>query len=93
MLTKIPIEMILAYLAGLIILYVIGWFLLVPLRGFVKIIVNSLIGGIVLYVLNLIEPMTQLHIALNPVNAFVTGLLGVPGLALLIALRLFIYPS
>lgn len=92
MLTEIPIEIIFAYIAGLIILYVIGWFLLVPLRGFVKIFINSIIGGAFLYVISTIEFLKMIHVPLNPINALITGVLGIPGVLLLIAVKLFIFP-
>lgn len=49
-----------------------------------------LFGVIGLYLLNLAGQYIQLHIPINPLTALLAGLLGVPGLAALIAIQLWI---
>jgi len=84
---QIPFEVILAYALGLILLYVLGWLLLVPLKMILKFIYNGIIGGIVLWLLNVVGGIIGVTIAINPVNALVVGFLGIPGVILLLLLQ------
>lgn len=83
----IQFDVILAYVAGLALLYVLGWLLLVPLKLVLKLIVNGLIGGLMLWGLNLLGGLLHFTIAVNPVNALLAGFLGVPGVILVVLLQ------
>ena len=54
-----------------------------------KLPAKGLIGAIALILINLIGGLFGLHIALNIVSAFTAGLLGIPGVALLLFLKYF----
>ncbi|HHW72750.1 MAG TPA: SigmaK-factor processing regulatory BofA [Firmicutes bacterium] len=79
---------IVAYAAGVLLLYGLGRILLVPLRTIFNLIVNAVIGGGVLLLINFIGSFWGFRVGVNPVTALVVGLLGVPGVILLIAVRL-----
>ncbi|ABR50840.1 sigmaK-factor processing regulatory BofA [Alkaliphilus metalliredigens QYMF] len=81
------LSVILAYAIGLILLYVVGWILLIPIKWLVKLIWNGIIGGIMLLMLNFIGGFWGIYLAINPVTALITGLLGVPGVILLLILK------
>ncbi len=83
----IPWEVILAYAAGLVLLYVVGWFLLVPLKVILKLIYNAIIGGIILWLLNLVGGLIGISVAINPVTALIVGFLGIPGIILILILQ------
>lgn len=83
----IELGVIVAYAAGLILLYFVGWILIIPLRYLVKLIINGIIGGILLFLINLLGGFIGLHIAINPLTAIIAGFLGVPGVVLLIVLQ------
>ena len=68
----------------LILLFLLGKTLLIPLKIVLKMIVNSLLGGILLVVLNAIGSGLGLMIPLNPVNAVTVGVLGIPGVIMLL---------
>ena len=53
-----------------------------------KLIYNSILGGIVLLFINLIGGIFGFAIAFNVVSSFVAGTLGVPGVALLFVLKI-----
>ena len=55
---------------------------------YLNLIVNAVIGGGVLLVINFVGGFWGFHIGVNPITALVVGLLGVPGVLLLIGLRL-----
>ncbi|MCC5909547.1 MAG: pro-sigmaK processing inhibitor BofA family protein [Clostridiaceae bacterium] len=81
------LSIILAYAFGLILLYMIGWVLLIPIKLIMRLIWNGVIGGIMLLLVNFIGGMWGIYIAINPINALVTGFLGVPGVILLLLLQ------
>jgi len=60
----------------------------VPVRFLTKIILNTIIGGLVLAVINFVGRLFNYHIALNVVTAMVSGNLGIPGIVLLVVLKL-----
>ncbi len=84
---NIPFNIIIAYALGLIALYLIGWLLLVPLKIILKFIVNGLIGGVVLFILNYVGKLIGVTIAINPVTALIVGFLGIPGIILILLLQ------
>ena len=59
-----------------------------PLKKCLKTGRNSLIGALVLWVVNLFSPILNIHMGINPVSALVVGILGVPGLCLLMLLQI-----
>jgi inhibitor of the pro-sigma K processing machinery len=83
----IPWDVVLAYALGLVLLYVVGWLLLVPLRIILKFIYNAIIGGIILWLLNLVGGLFGIKVAINPVTALIVGFLGIPGLILILLLQ------
>lgn len=78
---------ILSFCAGLLILYVICKLLSAPLKLIGKLVVNALIGALVLLVVNWIGGNFGISIAVNPLNALITGVLGAPGVILLLVLQ------
>lgn len=83
----IPLNTILAFAGGLVLLYLVGWLLLVPLKIVWRFIYNGIIGGIVLWILNLIGGFFGFTLPLNPLTALIVGFLGVPGVILLVVLK------
>ena len=75
---------VIAFVLGLAALYGIGWLLVVPFRWVLKFVGNALLGGILLWALSAFGAPIHISVALNPLNALVAGLLGVPGVALLV---------
>lgn len=79
---------ILAYVVGIILLFILGRLLLVPLKVVLKLVYNALIGAIAILLVNFIGGLIGFQISLNIYTAFIVGTLGVPGLVLLIILKL-----
>ena len=86
----LDINSIIVYVACIIFLFLIGRFFIIPLKSIAKIIGNSIIGGILIFIVNAIGNLLNFHIGLNIGTAIVTGILGIPGVILLIILKLFI---
>ena len=78
---------IIVYIACIIFLFLIGRFLVLPFRSIVKLIGNSVLGGILIFVINAIGSIWGFHIGLNVGTAITTGILGIPGVVLLIFLK------
>lgn len=58
------------------------------MKAFKKILINSLVGAIALFFYNIIGAYFGLSIGLNLFNSLTVGLLGVPGFATLLILKL-----
>ncbi len=63
--------------------------LLLPIRWFWKIGINSLSGFLCLWLLNSVSAFTGVYIPLNAVTVAVAGFLGLPGIGVLTLLALF----
>ena len=59
-----------------------------PLRLALKVLLNTLLGFAALFLTNLASGLTGFTLGLNLFNALVIGVLGVPGLVLLVLLKL-----
>lgn len=84
------INMVLIYVACLIGILIIGKIFIVPIKIIARLIVNSILGAVLLYVINLIGSIWGLHIGINAITALVVGILGIPGAILLAVLQIFI---
>lgn len=84
------INVILAYALGLILLYIVGWALLVPLKLIIKLIWNGILGGIMLVGTNLIGGLIGIQIVINPITALIAGILGIPGIILIILINRYV---
>ncbi len=81
-------SVIFTYIIGIAVLFFIGKFLTVPMKVVLKLIYNAVLGGIAILVINFAGGFFHFNIGLNPITAFITGVLGVPGVLMLIALKL-----
>ena len=70
---------ILTYLACICFIFIIGRIFIVPIKKILKLIFNSVLGGIIIYVINLVGANFGFHIGLNIVKSVIIGLLGLPG--------------
>ena len=59
-----------------------------PLRLALRVLLNTLLGFAALFLVNVASALTGFTLGLNLFNALIIGILGVPGLALLILLKL-----
>ena len=53
------------YLACICFIFIIGRIFIVPLKKILKLIINSIFGGLIIYVINLIGANFGFHIGLN----------------------------
>ena len=86
----IGFDVIIAYVVGLLLLFLIGWLLITPIKVLLKFILNGVIGGLMLWALNLLGGALGISVAINPVTALIAGFLGVPGVILILLLQVFL---
>ncbi|MGE5553742.1 MAG: pro-sigmaK processing inhibitor BofA family protein [Betaproteobacteria bacterium] len=83
-------DVVAAFLVGLLLLLILGRILFVPLKLVVRLLVNAAIGGLLLWVANLLGRYIGVSIPINPITALLAGFLGVPGVILVVAIQYFI---
>jgi len=76
-------KMLAAVLAGFLLLALLRVFS-TPLRLALKLLVNTLLGFLALWAVNLTAAVTGVSLGLNLMNALVIGILGLPGFVLLL---------
>lgn len=81
---------IIAFIACLFFLFIIGKIFIVPLKTVFKLIFNSIIGGIIIFMINLIGGFFNFHIGLNIVTSIFVGILGIPGAIVVILIKLLL---
>lgn len=86
----LSITTLLAFLLGLVLLYIVGMLLVIPIKILVKLLLNGIFGGLLLFVFNLVGGLFGLFIAINPLNAIIVGFLGIPGVILLLILQMIL---
>ncbi len=76
-------KLLAAVLAGFLLLALLRVFS-TPLRLALKLLVNTLLGFLALWAVNLTAAVTGVSLGLNLMNALVIGILGLPGFVLLL---------
>lgn len=69
-------------------IFIVGKIFLFPIKKILKLVFNTLIGGVIIYIINLIGASFGFHIGLNVVTSLIVGILGIPGAILLIVLEI-----
>ncbi len=82
-------SVLLTYAGAVLLLFLLGKIFLWPLKLILKLVVSSVIGGVILLAVNLAAGAIGLVlIPLNLITALVVGVLGIPGVILLLVLFL-----
>lgn len=83
-------KLVLLGLLGLVGLYLLGTFVVTPLKYLFRLFACVVVGALLLAVVNLGGSFFGFHVAVNPVTVLTAGVLQVPGVILLIMLTLLI---
>ena len=81
---------IIAFIACIFFIFIAGKIFILPLKTILKFILNSGVGGIIIFIINLIGGFWNFHIGLNIFTSIIVGILGVPGTILVIMIKLLI---
>ncbi len=79
--------MILPILIGVGILFIVLKLLALPMKLIIKLVINGIVGGILIFVVNLIGANFGFMIDLNWITALIVGILGVPGVIIVAILQ------
>ena len=77
------------YALGILIICISARIFFVPLKMLIRLIINSALAVGVLFLINLVGPFINVYIGINPISALVVGILGIPGLCVLMLLQIF----
>ena len=81
---------IIAYVACIFFLFIFGKIFIVPIKTILKLIINSILGGITICVINLIGSFFNFHIGLNLITSIFAGILGIPGVIVIVIIKLIL---
>ncbi len=82
------IGIVLAYSAGIMLIFMLSWLLIIPFKIVGKFILNALIGGLLIVVFNFFGQFTGVYVGLNEITALIVGILGIPGFIAILAIKL-----
>lgn len=75
---------IFTFFIALVVLYILGMLLVIPIKIAWRLIYNGIIGGLTLLLLNLVGGFFGLALPITPLTALLVGFLGVPGVMILL---------
>ena len=79
-----------AYAIGILLILLFGRLLVVPITIVFKLVYNGLIGGLVLWLVNLVGSQMGFALPITVWTALVVGFLGLPGVGLLMVYYFFL---
>lgn len=71
---------------ALILIFLLGKALVVPLKVILRLLFNSMAGAVLIIVINFIGMNIGVMVPINMVNSLTVGILGVPGVIMLLLL-------
>ena len=71
-------------------MFLFGKIFIVPIKKILKLVINSVLGGSAIFLINLIGGIWGFHIGLNIFTSILVGILGLPGAVCLIIVKLLI---
>ena len=78
------------FIIAVALLFIVLKILSLPMKLIIKLVVNGLIGGITIWLINLIGANFGFTIALNWITALIVGIFGIPGAIVLAIIQIFI---
>ena len=83
-------KIVLIFIACIAILVVFGKSFAWPIKLITKLIINSALGALLIFIINLVGTSFNFHIGLNVINSVIVGILGIPGAVLLTLIKIFV---
>lgn len=78
------------YLACICFLFIFGKIFIVPITKILKLVFNSILGGLIIFIINQVGGSFGFHIGLNFFTSILIGILGIPGTICLVIIKLLI---
>ena len=70
---------IIAFFFGVLVLYILAKLLYAPMRIILRFLGNTVTGGLLLALFNMVGSFWGVQIGLNVITAVITGIMGIPG--------------
>ena len=83
-------KLIAAYVAGLILLFICIRMFYTPIKLAIRLFASSVIGGVILYGVNVAGSFAGIKIGINIYTALVAGVFGIPGISMMLMLQIAI---
>ncbi len=81
---------IITYLACICFLFLFGKIFIVPIKKVFKFVASSILGGCIIWIINIIGSGIGFHIGVNFLTSILVGLLGIPGAICIIIVKLLL---
>ena len=81
---------IITYIACIFFLFIFGRIFIVPIKTILKLVANSVFGGIIIFIVNLIGSVWGFHVGINLVTSIFVGILGIPGVIVIVVIKLLL---
>ena len=81
---------IITYIACIFFLFIFGKIFIIPIRTIFKLVMNSILGGLTIFIINLIGSFFNFHIGLNLITSIFVGILGIPGAIVIVIIKLLL---
>lgn len=82
---------VITYLACICFLFLFGKVFILPIKKVLKLVLNSVLGGVTIFLINLVGGVWGFHIGLNFYTSILIGLLGLPGAVCLVIIKLAMF--
>ncbi len=84
----ITLATVLAFFIGLFVLWLICKILKISIKIFWKLLINAAAGAVILLLVNLLGGLFGISVAITFLSALMVGVLGVPGVIILLLIQL-----
>ncbi|MBD9159302.1 MAG: pro-sigmaK processing inhibitor BofA [Clostridiales bacterium] len=81
---------IITYLACICFIFIFGRIFIVPIKKILKLAINSILGGLTIYIINIVGATFGFHLGLNIFTSILIGVLGLPGAVVLVLIKLLV---
>ena len=81
---------IITYIACIFFLFIFGRIFIIPIKTILKLVINSILGGLTIFIINLIGSFFNFHIGLNLITSIFIGVLGIPGAVVIVIIKLLL---
>lgn len=83
------LSVILPFLGTIFLIFIVLKILSAPFKLIIKLVINGLIGGAIIYIINWIGAGFNFALPLEWWSAILVGILGIPGAIILVLIQLF----
>ena len=83
------LSVILPFIGTIFLIFIVLKILSAPFKLIIKLVINGLIGGAIIYIINWIGAGFNFALPLEWWSAILVGLLGIPGAVILVLIQLF----